>query len=58
MTLGDTHFADNSTDWNIVCGQDKNEIFHERYKVSYTENFKYVTCKKCIEKSNVKVLVG
>ena len=47
ISIGKTHFANNNTNWNIVCGQDKNEILFGRYNVSYTENFKYVTCEKC-----------
>ena len=49
MTVGKVHFASNETDWKIICGQDKNEILFGRYKVAYTENFKYVTCEKCIK---------
>ena len=46
-SIGETHFANLSTNWRIVCGQNTKEIFFERYSVSYTENFKYVTCEKC-----------
>lgn len=49
ITLGKTHFASNNTGWEIICGEDKDKILFDRYKVDYTENFKYVTCKKCIK---------
>jgi hypothetical protein len=45
--IGDTHFADYKTDWNLICGEDKDKILHGRYCMNYTENFKYVTCAKC-----------
>jgi len=48
-TIGVAHYTHSKLDWKISCGQDKEEIFFDRYKVRYTENFKYVTCPKCIE---------
>ncbi len=47
-SIGPTHYTHYNLDWKISCGQDKNEILFERYQVSSTENWKYVTCEKCL----------
>lgn len=45
--IGDTHYVDCYTKWEIICGEDKDKILYGRYVMNYTENFKYVTCEKC-----------